>query len=240
MRASGVLPPSQEERRIAQEYRQIKRPLIANAFGRGATPMPNGHLIMLASALPGDGKTFTSVNLALSHRAREGRSHRCWSTPTWPSRTSAGPSACRTSRACSTCCATKSWTWSRVILAPTCRICRSCRRAGHPTRRPSCSRARAWRDVVARLGAADPNASCCSIRRRCCSPPNRVRWRVSSGQVVLVVGAGSTPQKAVLDAIELLGEGKRIGLVLNQCDEGSAAAATTTTTDNRAEAQEAS
>ena len=39
------------------------------------------------------------------------------------------------------------------------------------------------------------------------------------GQIVLVVRAGVTPQSAVLDAIELLGEGKSIGLVLNQTDE---------------------
>jgi hypothetical protein len=43
----------------------------------------------------------------------------------------------------------------------------------------------------------------------------------AAGQIVLVVGAGSTPQKAVFDAIDLLGENKSIGLVLNQCDEGS-------------------
>jgi Mrp family chromosome partitioning ATPase len=41
------------------------------------------------------------------------------------------------------------------------------------------------------------------------------------GQIVLVISAGVTPQKAVFDAIDLLGEGKSIGLVLNQCDEGN-------------------
>jgi hypothetical protein len=39
------------------------------------------------------------------------------------------------------------------------------------------------------------------------------------GQIAMVVRAGVTPQSAVLDAIELLGEGKSIGLVLNQTDE---------------------
>jgi exopolysaccharide/PEP-CTERM locus tyrosine autokinase len=39
------------------------------------------------------------------------------------------------------------------------------------------------------------------------------------GQIVMVVRAGVTPQSAVLDAIELLGEGKSVGLVLNQTDE---------------------
>ncbi|MGH8133168.1 MAG: P-loop NTPase, partial [Steroidobacteraceae bacterium] len=66
LRAAGVLPPEHEERKLAQQYRQIKRPLILNATGRGTTRIANGHLIMVASAMPGEGKTFTAMNLALS------------------------------------------------------------------------------------------------------------------------------------------------------------------------------
>jgi exopolysaccharide/PEP-CTERM locus tyrosine autokinase len=50
----------------ADEFRIIKRPLLANASGRGAAPVENGNLIMVTSAVPHDGKTFTAVNLALS------------------------------------------------------------------------------------------------------------------------------------------------------------------------------
>ena len=66
LRAAGLLAPEDQERQIADQFRQIKRPLIANAAGRGAKKVPNGHLIMTASALPNEGKTFTSINLALS------------------------------------------------------------------------------------------------------------------------------------------------------------------------------
>jgi len=53
------------------------------------------------------------------------------------------------------------------------------------------------------------------------SPPllltNESRELASSvGQVVLVVRADVTPREAVLDAIDALGEGCPIGLVLNQ------------------------
>jgi protein-tyrosine kinase len=65
-RAAGLLAPADEERRFAQEYRQIKRPLIDNAIGRGTGRLVNGHVIMMASAMPGEGKTFTAINLALS------------------------------------------------------------------------------------------------------------------------------------------------------------------------------
>jgi protein-tyrosine kinase len=66
LRTMGLLPPVEEERRLASQYRKIKRPLIANAIGRGVERLPNGCLIMLASAMSGEGKTFTALNLALS------------------------------------------------------------------------------------------------------------------------------------------------------------------------------
>jgi receptor protein-tyrosine kinase len=37
-----------------------------------------------------------------------------------------------------------------------------------------------------------------------------------AGQIVLVVRSGTTPREAVLDALDNLGEGKNIALVLNQ------------------------
>ena len=66
LRAAGLFPPADEEQRLAHQYRKIKRPLIANATGRGAQRMDKGYLIMLASAMAGEGKSFTAVNLALS------------------------------------------------------------------------------------------------------------------------------------------------------------------------------
>ena len=66
LRAAGLMAPEHEERRISREYRQIKRPLLSNAIGRGGPRLANGHLIMVASAVPGEGKTFTSMNLAMS------------------------------------------------------------------------------------------------------------------------------------------------------------------------------
>jgi len=70
LRTMGLLAPEESERQVASQYQQVKRPLIASALGKTDPKIPNGHLIMLASALPGEGKTFTSINLALS-MARE-------------------------------------------------------------------------------------------------------------------------------------------------------------------------
>lgn len=68
MGASGLLVPNQSRSLLANEFRVIKRPLIANAMGKGkgSNPIQNGNLIMVTSALPGEGKSFTAVNLAIS------------------------------------------------------------------------------------------------------------------------------------------------------------------------------
>jgi protein-tyrosine kinase len=64
--ALNFVTPGAPRSRIADQYRVIKRPLIANALGKGAAPVAHGNRIMVTSALPGEGKTFTAVNLALS------------------------------------------------------------------------------------------------------------------------------------------------------------------------------
>ena len=66
LRLAGLLAPKHQEQEIASQYRQIKRPLIAAAIGKGQEPFPNARLIMVASALPAEGKTFTAINLAFS------------------------------------------------------------------------------------------------------------------------------------------------------------------------------
>jgi protein-tyrosine kinase len=65
LRAGGYLPEVSKERQFAEQYRRIKRPLIEKALsGDDAGGEPR--IIMIASAVPGDGKTFTSINLAFS------------------------------------------------------------------------------------------------------------------------------------------------------------------------------
>lgn len=67
--ASGIVTPAAPRSQMADQYRVIKRPLIANAIGRGAASIKHGNLIMVTSALPGEGKSFTSINLAMSMAA---------------------------------------------------------------------------------------------------------------------------------------------------------------------------
>jgi protein-tyrosine kinase len=50
----------------AEDFRIIKRPLLRNALESVGAGRKNGNLIIMTSALPGEGKTFCAVNLAMS------------------------------------------------------------------------------------------------------------------------------------------------------------------------------
>lgn len=64
--ANMLVPGSQLGENFSDEYRRIKRPLLANAFGKSASLVDQGNLILVTSSIPGEGKTHTSANLALS------------------------------------------------------------------------------------------------------------------------------------------------------------------------------
>lgn len=66
LRRNGYLTRDVEDTALAEEYRNIKRPLLMHAAGRGADRPARANIIMVTSALPGEGKTFTAMNLALS------------------------------------------------------------------------------------------------------------------------------------------------------------------------------
>ena len=65
LQSEGLVPPEHQTRQIMQQFRQIKRPLIANAMRPANGQGSQATQIMVASALPGEGKTFTALNLAL-------------------------------------------------------------------------------------------------------------------------------------------------------------------------------
>ena len=62
----GFITPKYANTLLSNSYRMIKRPLINNINGKGATTVDNANLIMVTSSLPGEGKTFSAINLAIS------------------------------------------------------------------------------------------------------------------------------------------------------------------------------
>ncbi len=64
--AAGYLTPDSPRTTATDQFRVIKRPLLDNATGKGSSMVANGNLIMVTSSLPGEGKSFSAINLAMS------------------------------------------------------------------------------------------------------------------------------------------------------------------------------
>jgi protein-tyrosine kinase len=65
----GIVTPRGERTHIGEEFRQIKRPLLQQAFAPEPGGVRKNNLIMVTSSMPDEGKTFTAVNLAMSMAA---------------------------------------------------------------------------------------------------------------------------------------------------------------------------
>ena len=61
-----LIPGSNLGPSFSDEYRRIKRSLISNAFVKAAPLAGAANLVLITSSMPGEGKTHTAVNLALS------------------------------------------------------------------------------------------------------------------------------------------------------------------------------
>jgi exopolysaccharide/PEP-CTERM locus tyrosine autokinase len=216
LRSRGLLPQVEHERRLTAEYRQIKRPLMAGAKGRGPSAVPNGRVIMIASALPAEGKTFTSVNLALSMalekdtsvllvdgdlaKSEVTRAFELQGEPGLMDLLSDG-----------------SMDSASVVLPTTVRglsILPAGRDSTTATEHLASSR---MESVVAELLGRDPARIVLFD-----SPPLLLTTESRAltavvGQVLVVVRAEETTHKAVLDALACISEGRSVGLVLNQC-----------------------
>jgi protein-tyrosine kinase len=64
--AAGFLTPNQATTRQSEEYQQIKRRLLNNMANGVQAEARAPNLILITSSVPSEGKTFTSVNLAIS------------------------------------------------------------------------------------------------------------------------------------------------------------------------------
>lgn len=62
----GFITPDAQQSHTAEEFRTVKRPLLLNAFGSGRSKIERGNVILVTSSKPGEGKTFVTINLALS------------------------------------------------------------------------------------------------------------------------------------------------------------------------------
>jgi exopolysaccharide/PEP-CTERM locus tyrosine autokinase len=66
MREMGLVTAAGGRTSLLEDFRIIKRPLLQRAFAERMPGENPGNLIMLTSSLPGEGKTYSAINLAMS------------------------------------------------------------------------------------------------------------------------------------------------------------------------------
>jgi len=215
LRAAGMLPPAHQEHELAQQYRRIKRPLINNALGRGVAPLARGNLIMVTSAVPGEGKTFMTLNLALSMRLEEDVTVLLVDGDVVNPRITQilgvenQPGLLDSVR-------DPALSVSAAILptdVPGLSFLPAGRQDANATELVASAR---MHDVVSKLASDDPARMVLFD-----SAPLLVTTEAQAlvhfaGQVVVVVRAGHTPQHVLFDALETLADDKPVSLVLNQ------------------------
>jgi protein-tyrosine kinase len=71
---AGIFTPESTVNRTTEEFRLIKRAVLARADLARADGAPNADLVMVTSTREGEGKTFVALNLAFSLAAEQDRS----------------------------------------------------------------------------------------------------------------------------------------------------------------------
>jgi len=211
LRSRGYLPELGLERRFADHYRQIKRPLIEKALSGG----PEMRILVVASALPGDGKTFTSINLALS-MARERDASVLLIDADGPKARVSEVLGLKGKRGLLDALADESIDVESLVVRTDIRgleLLPAGRFIENATELLASDR---MRQIVTRIAARNPRRLVLlDSAPLLVSSEARVLHRVA-GQVVLVVRAGATPRQAVSDAIAQVDKSKLQGLIINQ------------------------
>ena len=66
LQEQGMLTHDGGRSSVAEDFRIIKRPLLRQARASGGDAIRHGNLIVVTSAMPGEGKTYCAINLAMS------------------------------------------------------------------------------------------------------------------------------------------------------------------------------
>jgi exopolysaccharide/PEP-CTERM locus tyrosine autokinase len=213
---SGFLTPDTMSCPLAEEYRHLKRPLLTNAIGRGEVPIDGANLIAITSSLPGQGKTFTAFNLAMSIAMERDvavllvDADLIGSGLTRRVKLQGRPGL------------------TDLLLEPQIRLHDVIVNTNVPNFRilPA---GRHFRDVTELLASERMRDITTELSARYRdrvvlfdAPPLLATSQAMvvttlTGQVLVVVEEGKTPQRAIQQAISLLDENKIIGMVLNNC-----------------------
>jgi protein-tyrosine kinase len=219
LRAAGHLPDTSEEQRFSEHFRRIKRSVVAKATAAGATA--DARLVAVTSPLPGDGKTFTSVNLAFSLSRERDLSvllvdadlHKSQVTQDLGLEDQPGlvDALLDESRDAESLVLRTDIPGLDILPAG-----RSVAEA------PELMASARMGQIISRLVARHPRR----LVLLDCAPmlaASEVRTLMHiPGQVLLVVRAGQTPQQAILESVEQLDAKRFQGLILNDARHGAA------------------
>lgn len=217
--AGGLAPPREQEKLLTEQFRALKRPLIANAFSAGGVAATRANLVMVTSAVAGEGKSFNCFNLALSMAQEKDRPVTLIDADVVKPHLSAALGAGGEPGLLDVL-ADESLTLTDVIM-PTDIDGLSFLPCG--TRGSAAHELLASQRMEALFTAFSTSYHGMVIFD---SPPllptNEARVLAALvGQVLLVVGASSTPQAQVLEAVGLIEEEKSLNLVLNRATSGA-------------------
>lgn len=216
LHAQRLLAPDDQEKKLADEYRAIKRPLLKNADVDQEPLVPRGNLWMVASAVAGEGKTFTSLNLSLSV-AREqdwsvvlvdGDCNKSHLTRLFGAEEEPGLMDLLRDRTLQ----------FDALVMPTNIPGLSILPAGRYDENAAEFLSGARMNTICEELAADPGRIVMFDSPPLLQTAEAPALAAQVGQIVLVVLANRTPQEVVLAAIERLDPTKAISLILNQAD----------------------
>jgi protein-tyrosine kinase len=217
LRNLGMLTPDIPRSAIAEEYRTIKRPLLINIAGDSVTtPIPHGNLIMVTSALEGDGKTFCAISLALSIAMEQDKTVLFVDADT--SKADAGRmlGVAATTPGLIDLLQNTRASVADFILPTNVEKLRILPAGSVHTHANELLASVRMQQLMLELSEEDPHRVIVFD-----SPPLLLTTEATvlsdfMGQIVFVVSAELTPQHAVRQAIEQIGEEKMVGMVLNR------------------------
>ena len=217
LRNLGMLTPDNPRSAIAEEYRTIKRPLLINIAGDSVTtPIPHGNLIMVTSALEGDGKTFCAISLALSIAMEQDKTVLFVDADT--SKADAGKmlGVAATSPGLIDLLQNTRASVADFILPTNVEKLRILPAGSVHTHANELLASARMQRLMLELSEEDPDRVVIFD-----APPLLLTTEATvlsdfMGQIVFVVSAELTPQHAVRRAIEQIGEEKMVGMVLNR------------------------
>lgn len=216
----GMLVLDQSKNKLAEEYRAIKRPLLNNAFGKTAVGIPHANLIMVTSALPGEGKSFSAINLAISMASEMDR------TVLLVEADVAKPAVCQylgipePEKGLVDYLADPSLELADLVLktnVPKLSLFPAGRQHAHSTELLS---SKNMHSLMEELSQRDPNRIVVFDSPPLLLTSEAVVLAGQMGQIVMVIEAGKTSQSVVKDAIALLDKNQIIGVLLNKSERG--------------------